>query len=499
MEFSLSKQMGFLFVSRMAAFVIVFTIPLVLARAFSLEEFGQYKQLFLIHETLWMSLSLGLSASLYYFIPHYPKEWRAYVYQTLLLLGCFGIVGGGGLVICKSQVARLLNNPDIESYLPYLAIYTGMSLLTTNLEYIMVILKQSRLVASTILLSDVLRALLLIGAAVWMHSMLVLILAALGWMMCRLIMLFLYLRTLGMTWWARPQLGRVREQFYYSLPFGLASIAGTFADSMHQYVVAHVFNPTIFAIYTVGCFYIPVVEIIFGSISDVTLVRLAELRNDCRIAESVQVIGDSVVKVCLLLLPLYVWLLVNARNVIVLLFTERFEASTDIFKVFLTVVPLLAFQLDYVQRAFADTRCSLQIYVLRLLLTGAFLAVLVLPLGLFGAVLATVVASGITKFLVILRVRFLLNITLFELLPWNQLGRISASSLAAGAIIWAFASMVKFDSMIIQLTLSALMFAVAYAVFVWHFNGIEAQQKYWVIGRLSHYYRTMLGEVPVPR
>jgi O-antigen/teichoic acid export membrane protein len=497
MELSLNKQMGFLFGSRIVAFVFLFMIPLVLARVFSIEEFGHYKQLFLIHETLWMCLSLGLSASLYYFIPLYLREWRAYVYQTLFLVACLGIAGAGGLVVFRSQVASLLNSPDIEPYLPYLAMYTGISLVTSNLENIMVILKQSRLVALTTVLSDFLRALLMIGAAVWTHSMLLLVLAALIWMICRLIMLLVYLRALGVSWWVRLDQARVREQVRYSIPFGLAIIAGTLADSMHQYVVSYVFNPTIFAIYAVGCFQIPVVEIIFGSVSDVALVRLAELQKDGQHDERVKIIGDSVVKVCLLLLPLYVWLTVNARSVIVLLFTERFEASADIFRVYLTVILLLAFQLDYVPRVFADTRFIFRLYIMRLMMTGLFLALLVTPLGVLGAALATVLASGITRVLMTLRVKFLLKVTLFQLLPWNQLGKISLSSFGAGCIIWAFQTMVNIDNLVMQLIVSASIFAILYAVFVWYFNGIEAEQKCWIIRRMDQVYRALSGGVAV--
>lgn len=490
MELSLSKQMGFLFVSRIVAFGFVFAIPLVLARVFSLEEFGQYKQLFLLHETLSIVLAVGLSASLYYFIPQYSSEWRVYVYQALLFLGCLGVVGATGLVVFKSQLASLMNNSGIEPYLPYLGVYTGISLLTSNLENIMVVFKHSRLVASTIVLSDGLRALLMIGAAIWTHSMMVLVLSALGWMLCRLVMLLLYLRRLGVSWWVKPESARICEQFRYSIPIGLGGIAETFANNMHQYVVSYLFNPAIFAIYAVGCLQIPVIAIVFMSISEVTLVRLSELQKDGQSEESVRVIGASVAKVCLVLLPLYVWLMVNARNVIVLLFTERFEASVDVFRVFLNVVLLLAFQLDYVPRAFADTQFLFRVQIVRLVVTGIFLAMLVVPLGMLGAALASVLGLVLTKVLIMLRVKVLLNVMLSQLLPWNQLGRISLSALGAGAVIWTLQAIVN-GAMIMQVIMSACVFTVVYSVFVWRFNGIEAQQKCWVSGRLNQLYRAL--------
>ena len=69
MEHSINKQMGFLFVGRVVSFCLLFALPLVLVRVFSTEDFGLYKQLFLIHETIFLSLTMGVSASIFYFIP----------------------------------------------------------------------------------------------------------------------------------------------------------------------------------------------------------------------------------------------------------------------------------------------------------------------------------------------------------------------------------------------------------------------------------------------
>src|SRR5207244_3791261 len=126
-----------------------------------------------------------------------------------------------------------------------------------------------------------------------------------------------------------------------SIPFGFALIVWTCANNLHQYVVSYLNTSALFAIYSVGCLQIPVISIVFESVSDVTLVRLSELRKDGLLEEALSLIGDSVTKLSLLLFPLYAWLMVNARDVIVLLYTERFEASVGIFQVFLATILLM--------------------------------------------------------------------------------------------------------------------------------------------------------------
>ena len=332
----------------------------------------------------------------------------------------------------------------------------------------------------------------MIGAAIWAHSMLVLILSAVTWMVVRLLLLLAYLRTLRVPVWVTPDMGRLEELFRFAVPFGLAGISGILSDSLPQYVVSHLYTPALFAIYSVGCFQVPITTIIFSSISDVTLVRLGELQQADNENESARVIGDSVVKICLLLLPAYVWLMVNAKQVIVLLFTERFVGSVDIFRIFLAMIVLVALQLDYVPRAFADIGFLLRVNVLRLVLTAALLWFLVGPLGMVGAAFATVGGLAASKLIIIFRVKTLLKVTLKQLLPWNQLVRISLASLAAGVVAGLFQMIERF-SLPLELFLSATIFGTVYAVFVWKLSGVGAELKEWVLGRFKQWTRASVG------
>src|SRR6266536_1368222 len=73
-ERALGPEMAVLFLGRTLAFAVTFAMPLVLVRVFSQEEYGLYKQLFLVHESLVAILTLGLVSSLYYFIPNDPPN-----------------------------------------------------------------------------------------------------------------------------------------------------------------------------------------------------------------------------------------------------------------------------------------------------------------------------------------------------------------------------------------------------------------------------------------
>jgi O-antigen/teichoic acid export membrane protein len=257
----------------------------------------------------------------------------------------------------------------------------------------------------------------------------------------------------------------------------------TCAESLHQYAVSHLYGPALFAIYSVGYLQIPLVGIAFESTSEVALVRLTELRRDGMRDKSVALIRSTVVKLCIVLLPLYVWLVLNAREFIELLYTGRFESSVSIFRVFLATIPLTALGLDYVPRAFADTGFILRVNVYRLTMTLVLLIILS-PMGLLGAALATVGAMTGTKLLILLRVRTLLGVTLGQLLPCRRLIHIAVAAGLAGLAAW-LARGTAASGPLAGLLVSAVAFGVCYTSVAWIGGLIDPAEKRRVLGLLG--------------
>ena len=486
---ALGPQMAVLFLGRTLAFAVTFAMPLVLVRVFSQEEYGLYKQFFLVHETLVAILSLGLVASLYYLIPTDPPHRGAYIVNTLFALTVVGAIGLGTLVAFKAQVAWLLSNPRLELYLPLMALFTELCLVTSILESLMVVVKQVRLAALIGFTSDAVRATLVIAAALWTQEIQLVVIALLVWAGCRVVTLIAYLRTLGITSWPGLRRERFGVQLQYSLPFGLALMVRTCAESLHQYAVSHLYGPALFAIYSVGYLQIPLVGIAFESTSEIALVRLTELRRDGLREKSVELIRSTVAKLCFVLLPLYVWLLLNAREFIELLYTGRFESSVPIFRVFLATIPLTALGLDYVPRAFADTGFILRVNVCRLALTLVLLIILS-PMGLLGAALATVGAMAGTKLLILLRVRTLLAVPLGQLLPTRRLINIAVAAGLSGLASW-LAQNAAASGPLGGLFISVAAFGACYTSVAWIGGLIELADKRRVVGLLGSMARVI--------
>ena len=63
-----------LLVARLAGAALMLAVPMVLARVLLPASYGTFKQAWLVSQTLALMLPMGLTQSLYYFVPREPRS-----------------------------------------------------------------------------------------------------------------------------------------------------------------------------------------------------------------------------------------------------------------------------------------------------------------------------------------------------------------------------------------------------------------------------------------
>ena len=99
--------------------------------------------------------------------------------------------------------------------------------------------------------------------------------------------------------------------------------------SLPQYAVSHLFNPATFAIFSVGCLQIPLVDFAASPTSDVMMVKMQERLAEGRKPAVLAIWHDTTWKLALLFFPLVAFCVVAAKQIIVLLFTAKYAASAS--------------------------------------------------------------------------------------------------------------------------------------------------------------------------
>jgi O-antigen/teichoic acid export membrane protein len=450
-----------LMAGRAFASIATFLIPLTLVRVFDQDAYGTYKQLFLIFTSLYSIALVGLSDSLYYFVPNDPRRAGRYVANAALGLAVSGLVCVAGLTLGRHAIAAWMRNPALAEHIPATAVFLLFSLVATVFEITLVARKQYTKASTAYVVSDVARALCLVVPALFYTNLGALMAAAVAFSAARMLAaLVLLRREFGAD--LAPDSHLVRAQVAYALPFAVYVLFEIVQASYHQYAVSLKFDAATFAIYSVGCFQVPLVDFLATPASSVMMVRMSEELRDGRPQEALAIWRDITRKLALVFFPLTILLMTVSREVMTFLFTDAYAASGPIFAVWVLSIALSIIQTDGVMRVHAQLRYLIGVNVLRLVLIAALTAPLIAAFGLVGPVVITILAIAVAKTLHLVRMKQLMNLSTADVLPWGALAAILATGLVAAAPTLAVGRMLVDEANLLRLCAVSVTFLVGF-------------------------------------
>ena len=457
-------QAGPLMLGRAGATVLSFALPLVLTRLLPQSEFGTYKQVWLVVSTGYFMLQLGLSQSLYYFIPRKDGRAQAWLTQSFVSVTVLGALGGLVLWAARFAIARQFGNPELAGFGLPAALIAFTMVATSCIELQLTAEGKSRAAAWVIFLSDAVR----VAASV--------VPLALGWGLQGFFWAYvlhgaarLVLQVVLLFKGGGPQFdwALFRRQLAYSLPFGAAILLDIPQRTFHQWAVGWSVDAAAFAIYAQGCFQVPIVNLLYSPISDVLQVRLAEPGGR---EHGVHLFHDANLRLAAVFLPFTAGMVAAASLFVPAMFTHLYDASIPIFSVAILVTPLSALPIDGVLRAFGRTKYLFRIFLVKLLVTVPLVLLGLRLFGMIGAIAGHTVAEAAVRIAMLARVRRELETSWREVLPWRQLGLIAAASLlacfpAAAIAHWSAAGPRPFLALCAAGAAYAVVYLAALAVF----------------------------------
>jgi O-antigen/teichoic acid export membrane protein len=447
---------------RAIAFAASFFIPVALARVFAPADFGTYKQIFLLQATLFGIAQIGMAESLFYFVPADRRRSGRFVANAMIALAVSGLVTAGLITLAGPSIAAWFDNPSLLRYLPMVAISCCLLLIAAPLEIVLTARHRYVGAAAAYAASDLVKAALLILPGILTRD--------LFWMMVGTVT-FAAMRVATLLLVARAEFGRAlvperslaREQAAYVVPFAGYVLVDILQGSVHQFAVSAWTDPATFAIYAVGCLYVPVTELIAGPAGNVMMVGLrgAAAAPD----RALRLWRETTVRIALIVIPIIALLAVLATDVITLLFTGTYAGSVPIFRVYLLVPVLAILQTDAVLRALAETRFLLLLALVKLIIVVATIGPLLALAGLPGAALSPVLALAVGKLVGLARIARAFSWRPRHLLPWRELSEIGAASAAAALLAWIVKQALDTGAPV-EAAAALAVFAVVYGIFL---------------------------------
>src|SRR3954469_25608157 len=125
---SILRRAGPLMLARLGVAAVTFAIPMVLARLLLPAEYGTFKQAWLLSNTLFLVLPLGLNQSLIYFVPCEPAKTRAWESHAVPLTPALDALAVVLLLGGAPLVAAAFRNPKLAGLIPYNPAVTAFKL-----------------------------------------------------------------------------------------------------------------------------------------------------------------------------------------------------------------------------------------------------------------------------------------------------------------------------------------------------------------------------------
>lgn len=412
-------------------------------RYLSKMSYGIYLQIMFLMNTTLMIMEFGMPKSIYYFIPRVINK-RKFVFHTLMMLNAVGMLGLLIFWLGRNKISIILNNNEIVYALWFLGIYIFFS---TN-----------RIIFASVLLSNnrgknlvVIRAIMSILQFFVVGMPMILSLGLKGVLWGLFIYHFIQYMVTGFVSLkvAEGTLSELRksecfiEQLRFMVPLGLISLLSIFTASIDRFIITILLGIDNFAIYDRGAIKIPLIGTLSITVGAVILPKIVEYYKTGQINKLLNIWHSSIEKVALVVFPCFVFLLFFAKEVITLLYTEKFEASIIIFRIYLfCLLPTIAVY-GNIFNAANKNKQFLIITIFVACIQAPLCVVMVKIFGNSGPALGTVIVYVILFMITIKSIKKILKVKMKNVFPWIFLLKILSIAIISGSITWIIRNLIN--------------------------------------------------------
>ena len=462
---------------RSVAFAIAVALPILLARKLTPGALGLYKQVFLVVNTAMNVIPLGFGMNVYYFLPRERERRGPVVFNTVLILGAAGLLAALVVMLSPGVLSLVSKEPEIRGYAPLIGATIILWIPSTLVEILPIANQELKLAMTISIVAQILRTGLFLTAAILWGTVTSLIWAAIVYGALVVSVFWYYMALRFPRFWRHIDFGLLGEQLSYAVPLGLMGMVWYFQSDLHNYFVSNQFGAAAFAVYSIGCFQLPLVQLLSEATSSVLISQVAALQRDNQTDQILYLTLRSMRKLAAVMFPVYAFLMVVGQQFIEFLFSDRYLASWPIFRINLTLLLLGVLMFDPIMRAYAAYR-----YLLLRIKLAFFVALLAAlwwatpRYGMIGAISAVMIIGVADR---AVQTWIFGRVLGFGRRHWPMLGapaKLALSAAAAAALTAGVRLLMLGSRPVLVLLVCGAVFTPAYLAFVKMFGVVEPNE-----------------------
>ena len=368
--------------------VVTVVSGMVFTRYLSIADYATYLQTFLAYDFVSPLLTLGLPSALFYFLPRAEERQKGLVIDNMLLLFICGLIFSLFLILGGTELlAQRFKNPKLNETLRWM-IFFPLYTFPVVLGAILVVKDKVRLNA----IYNIITGAVILAAITTQHYEVPILVRIFLPLLFFPIILYLSFKYVPGQW-EGPSISSMVRMLKFAIPLGFAAILGSLTMQLANVIVSSLCNPEEFAIYTMGAREVPLVGIITGSIS---IVIMSEMSLACKKGNkqvALELFRKSSILSACFLLPVMCFLLIYAKEFIIIMLSDKYVESVLPFQIYLFFLPVRIVNYGAAFIALGKSKSVLYRSFWSLIITGILCVLFIYLWGAIGAALATIITS----------------------------------------------------------------------------------------------------------
>lgn len=470
-----TKQAAWIAIGNFFSFLIGIVTPMILSRFFTKEDYGTYKQVMYVYDTLLVVFTLGLPRTYSYFLPKYPHEQSKAIISKIT--GVFFILGAlFSLVLftCATPIARWLNNEELAYAIRLFSPTPFFLIPTLGLDGIYASFRKTQFVALYTTVTRVFTILCIILPVILFNGNYLHAIVGFDIASCATFLLAMYMKNAPVKNYPKGATQvTCKDIFGFAFPLFYASIWGTIIHASNQFFISRYYGNAVFADYSNGFMQNPLVGMIVSSMAVVLLPIFSGMNKTDRDTDVNQVFSvwrSSIIKSAKCIFPMLIFSIFFANILMICLYGDNYSTSSIYFQIRNTSALLQIIPFAPIVLAIGKTKeyANAHLITAILIVSLQFISVKTInsPIGV------AVISEFCRIFNIVLQMSIIaryFNVKISFMFPTAKLGKVLMVSILSTVIPLIFLSVAPLNKFI-SLIICFVLYIVSYYSLSWLFR-----------------------------
>ncbi|TYR72627.1 oligosaccharide flippase family protein [Rossellomorea vietnamensis] len=406
-----------LLISKSFGLIINMISIMIIARFLSVSNYGEYRQIITVVGILVSIFSVGLPSSALYFLS--GKEKDKYLpnlmFSLLLLSGAFIILSYPIMVLFNTIFST---DMFTDSYF-LIAVIISLSFIVSIIENLFISYNKFKFIVIVTILPNLVFMGFILYCYFYNENLFLILLSLLirELLKVSILLYFIYKQKLDLQS-LKPS--RVKEVMYFGIPLGLSTIIASLNINIDKLVVGRFMDNEAFAIISNGSYEIPILGLIGVSLFNILVPNLKSKLDTNNFSEVIELWKRTGKVMITVVVPITIGTIVFAKEVILILFSEKYLNAVFLFQIY----QINALSRIYIYGSFFLAAGKSKVYTLNSIihLTNNLVlnCLLIIPFGLVGVAIATVISNVIQIILQNFQIAKIVNSRPSALFPYKS-------------------------------------------------------------------------------